>query len=113
MKKIFLGFGAIIAIIVLIVAALSFSFGARWLGIQWNGYFSKMEQNVETEVFRETKAYNDGMAQQLSRHYSQWMRGDEAERTAIEATVRIQFSEYDINDIRNDELRTFVQNCFN
>lgn len=92
-----------------IAALLSLMFGLTWLGIEWRGFFGPKRAAVEREIFRETRSYDEGMVQQLSRYRLQYVRAEsQAEKDAIASTVRTMFAEYDPSKLPNSDLRNFL-----
>lgn len=96
------------------VAVLSLMFGLTWLGIEWRGFFGPKQAAVERKIFRETRSYDEGMIQQLSRYRLQYVRADsEVEREAILSTVRTMFAEYDAGKLPSVELSNFLRKATN
>ncbi len=93
-----------------VVVVFSLMFGLTWLGIEWRGFFGPKRAAVEREIFYETRSYNEGMIQQLSRFRLQYIQADsDVEKAAIASTVRTMFAEYNTETLPNPELRTFLQ----
>lgn len=85
-------------------------FGAQWLRLEWRKYWGPKEQAVEREIFRETRSYDEGMVQQLSRFRLQYVRAeDDVEKEAILSTVRQMFAEYDPSRLPSVELENFLR----
>ena len=107
--------GIFLLIIVLLVAALAFAFGAEWLGIAWKGYFGPKHAAVEREVFKSTRGFTEGKAQQLSKMRMEFLRmkpDDVTGKRAIASTVRHTFSDFDPSTL-NTELRGFLNQMLN
>jgi len=103
--------GYVLAIIAAFVFVFSLMFGLTWLGIEWRGFFGPKRAAVERQIFQETRSYNQGMTQQLSRYRLEYMRAtSNDERDAIASTVRVMFSEYDDSEL-DPELRSFLREC--
>src|SRR3990167_3673962 len=97
-------FGWIVAGILAFAVLLVLVFGLTWLGIEWRVFFGPKSENVERKIFKETRAYNEGMIQQLARYRLQYVQTkDEVERTAIKSTVRQMFEEYDPSKLPTPE----------
>lgn len=104
-------FGWIITGIFGLVVALSLAFGLQWLGIEWRGFLGPKAENVERKIFKETRSFNEGMMQQLSRYRMEYIRAkDEKERDAIKSTVRHMYADYDASKLP-PQLRSFYQEC--
>lgn len=109
MKFVLALFGGIVAVIAVIVLLGSMAFGATWLGIQWDGFFQPMREDVRREVFEQTKSYNEGKTQDLVRYRLQYQRAkDKTERDAIASAARLQFADYDHTQLP-PELQTFLK----
>ena len=65
-------------------------------------------QNVETQTFKATKAYNESKQQMLANYFQQYQQGDLAEKDTIRAVIQVQFADYDANQIANYALRQFL-----
>ena len=66
--------GIFLLVVVLLVATLAFAFGAEWLGIAWKGYFGPKHAAVEREVFKQTRSFTEGKAQELSKRRIEFLR---------------------------------------
>ena len=92
-----------------IVFLVSLAFGAVWLGIKWYGFFAPKIEAVRREVFKQTKSYNEGKMQQLTKYRIEFLRAKTPDdKSAIAATVRIAFADYDQAQL-TPELRRFLQ----
>ena len=97
-----------------VVVLWSLCFGLTWMGLKWKGFFGPRFADVERTVFLETRSYNQGMIQQLSRYRLQYALCTTPEAKAvIKSTVRTMFSEYPPEDLPSVELRTFHQEMMN
>jgi hypothetical protein len=106
--------GWVLAAVAASVLMFSLAFGLTWVGIEWQGFFGPKQAAVERKIFKETRSYNEGMIQQLSRYRLQYVRSkDEVERQAILSTVRSMFAEYDADTLPSVELRNFLGKAFN
>lgn len=106
--------GLITIVLLSLIVLGSLLFGARWIGLEWRGYWSKQEQNVEREVFEETRSYRHGKIQALTRYRSQYYRtNDQSEKDLIASTVRMEFAEFDIDSLDQQSLKDFWNECNN
>ena len=98
-------FISLAAIILLIVVAFSLKLG----GLQWTRFFAPKEQAIQREVFEETKSFVHGKTQDLAKYYEEYTKStDEGEKQSIENLIKIQFSDIDSSQIRNNRLRQFL-----
>lgn len=110
MKRAFLAVVGVLGAALCLVAFLSLMFGLTWLGIEWRGFFGPKRAEVERKIFRETRSYDEGMIQQLSRFRLQYVRSkDDEERAAILSTVRTMFAEYDADKLPSVDLSNFLR----
>jgi len=102
--------GLVLLGIIIVVLLGGLCFGLEWLGIEWEGFFAAKREGVRREVYEETKSYNEGKAQQLSKLHLEYVREkDEDAKKAIAASVRQSFADYDPDDIKNTELRSWLK----
>lgn len=90
-----------------IVFGLLVVFGGAW-AVEGNDffltkYFAPKEEAVRRQVFEESKAYNDGMAQQLEAHRLDYIKATPEQRQAIGSVILHQFAGYDKNRLSPDE----------
>ena len=103
-------FGWIVTGLLGLALLLTLAFGATWLGIEWYGFFGPKREAVRREVFKQTKSYNEGKMQQLTKYRIEYLRADTPEeRSAIASTIRIAFADYDMDQLK-PELRGFLRN---
>lgn len=84
---------------------------SAWL-FQGNDFFMykifapKYEQ-VRRETFEQTKSYNQGVAQELNKQYTEYQSASDAGKQAIAAVVLHQVADYDVEKLP-PHLRQFV-----
>lgn len=95
--------GVIIILIILV-------FGIEMLGLQWTKFFKPKYQNVEREVFEQTKSYVHGKIQDLAKNYKEYNNPDtpEDEKRAIASLIPTEFADLDTNDVKNTKLKAFL-----
>lgn len=65
-------------------------------GIMTKKFFGTMNENVNREIFEETKSYNEGKTQQLAKYFQEYQTSNDIEsRAAIRGTIRTMFADYD------------------
>lgn len=108
MKQVLAVVGALVGVVLLFVVLGSLAFGAKWLGLEWRGFWGPREAAVERQIFEETQSYNHGMIQQLAKHRLEYLREEDPDaKAAIASTVRMQFAQFDIESLPQPELREF------
>lgn len=95
--------------IVVLAIMLSLAFGLEWAGIAWKGFFGPKHAAIEREVFKQTRSYNEGKAQELAKLHFEYMRAKPEDRPAIVAMVRHAFAEYDETLIASPSLRQWLR----
>ena len=70
--------------------------------------FEPMEQDIEREVFENTKSYVQGKIQDLSKYYLEYQTASTEDKIAIRSVIQMQFSSFDAKDIDNEDLRSFL-----
>lgn len=71
-------------------------------------FFAPREEAVRREVFEQSKAYNDGMLQELRSMQMEYVQADEAHRPALAAIILHRTAGYDVEALPMD-LRDFVR----
>lgn len=81
-------------------------FAVMWL-VQGNEFFMmkffapKMEQ-VRRETFEQSKAYNQGMIQELRNAQQNYIMANANEKAALRSVILHQFADYDKNKLPSD-----------
>jgi len=106
--------GAIIALIALVVLLGALGLGGRYINMKVEGWFAPREQNIQREVFENTKSYNEAKEQELVKYRFEWDRArgkeDLGTMRAVESAVRAAFADYE-DDRLSPELQEFVRHC--
>ena len=76
-------------------------------GIFWESKIGVWRQDVKREIFEESKSYTHGKIQDLSKYYREWTTKPD-DRESIESLIRMQFADFDEQNIRNLQLREFL-----
>ena len=85
--------------------------GLDYSGLMWESFIGPKRENVRRQIFEQTKSYNQGQQQELSRLYVEYQRAkDPTDKKAIAGLVRHQFADYN-TDLLNNDLRAFVSQC--
>ena len=101
-KLIFGGLGILILLIGL-------SWGAEYLGIIKLGIFKPMRENVERQVFENTKSYVHGAAQDLAKYYDEYQRADTDRKEQIKQVILMRFPELEASKLPSVSLQTFLR----
>ncbi len=65
-------------------------------------YFAPKREAVRRDVFEQSKAYNDGMAQELRQAQLDWVRGDKDQKAAIASIVLHRTAGYPTKNLPPD-----------
>ncbi len=108
MKQFLNVLGGIAAVVLLIAALL----GMTWL-VQGNEfflqkYFAPKMEDVRRETFEHSKAYNQGMIQELQKMQFDYVKADEKHKDALASIILHRVADYDIEKLP-ENLRRFVQ----
>lgn len=95
-----------------ILTFLFITFGLVWI-IQGNEFFmykffAPKEEAVRREVFEESKAYNQGMIQELQNMQFQYYNVNDEQKSALASIILHRVADYNENKLPND-LMKFVQ----
>lgn len=94
---------SIIGLFVLVFTANEFEiFGTRFWGVR--------KENARREVFEQTQSYVEGKRQELIKLHHEWNKAGADDKIAIEATIRMNFANFDENKIKDfPELYNFLK----
>lgn len=71
-------------------------------------FFAPRQEAVRREVFEQSKAYNQGMVQELQNMQFEYIRAGTEHKKALASIILHRSADYDINKMPYD-LRTFVE----
>ena len=107
-------FAAIVAFIAFVILLGALGLGGRWVNMKVEAWFAPQEQNIQREIFEQTKSFNEGKKQELVKFKFEWDRAkgkdDVGTMKAVESAVRHTFADYDADRL-SPELREFVRTC--
>lgn len=97
-----------------VVIAIGGVFLAGKVGNKFTETIEKEHQEIRTEIRKESSAYNEGKARNLSLYKQEYDRAENnEERESIKNFIINEFAEYDYNKIENEMLRTFLIDVLN
>jgi hypothetical protein len=103
MKITLITIGSIIGLFLLIFLANEFEiFGTRFWGVR--------KENARREVFEQTQSYIEGKRQELIKLHHEWNKATPEDKIVIEATIRMNFANFDESKIEQPELYLFLKN---
>jgi len=71
-------------------------------------FFAPKFQNVERQVFENTKSYLHGVQQDLGKYYLEYQQADEDGKMALRATIQMRFAEVETDKIQSLQIRQFL-----
>ena len=105
-RSIFATIAIIASLFLLIFLANEFEiFGVRFWGVR--------RENARREVFEQTQSYVEGKRQDLIRYHHEWMNASADDKISIEATIRMSFSNFNPDQIKDNQLHYFLVNILN
>jgi hypothetical protein len=75
-------------------------------------YFAPKQEAVRREVFEESKAYNQGMIQELQNMQFEYVKATPSQQAALASVILHRVADYDEDKLPSD-LRAFVQQLRN
>lgn len=84
----------IIVGVILFFTAISFVSGHAQLFMR--EYFGVWEQNVETQIYKETEMYNEGKIQELAKAKLEYEQADAMGKKAIASMIQHRFADYEV-----------------
>lgn len=105
---------ALIGLAAIIITVGALGLGGRYASMKVEGWFAPQEQNIQREVFENTKSYNEGKKQELIKYKFEYdkaeARDDIGTMKAVKSAVRHSFADYE-DDRLSPSLREFVSKC--
>lgn len=101
-----LTFSAVSISSLLILAGLVFIIG--FSGLSYYKFFAPKYANVERQVFENTKSFTHGKVQDLAKYYEEYNKSTEEEKESIRQLIIMNFSDFNSNNIKNNNLKMFL-----
>lgn len=105
-------FLTVLGIGVLILVVIAAGLGMTWV-VQGNEfflqkYFAPKMEDVRRETFEQSKAFNQGMVQELQNMQFEYIKADEKHKDALASIILHRVADYDVEKLPED-LRDFVR----
>ena len=71
-------------------------------------FFAPRQEAVRRQVFEQSKAYNQGMVQELQNMQFEYIKAEPAHKAALASIILHRAADYDVNQMPAD-LRAFIQ----
>lgn len=99
--------GAFAAVILFLILVLGFTWIVQGNEFFLNKFFMPRNEQVRRETFEQSKAYNQGMIQELQNMQFEYIKADPAHKAALASIILHRAADYDENKLPAD-LRTFI-----
>lgn len=87
--------GFLAVFVLIVVLALG------WIGVanQWAMFavFAPKMEQVRYNTFKQSQAYNDGMAEQLSKYQMEWINATPDAKASMQSVILTQYASYNEN----------------
>lgn len=92
-----------------IALLVGLDFGGEYLGLVKTGFFAPQYEAVRRNTFEQSRAFNEGMAQELQGMWRDYIHASsQSEKDSIRSMIQHRVAGYDIDKIENPELRSFI-----
>lgn len=99
--------GAIFGFLMLIIVLIGVTWIAEGNNFFLYRYFAPRQEAVRREVFEQSKAYNQGMIQELQNMQFEYVKADPEHKKALASIILHRAADYDENNLPYD-LKTFI-----
>lgn len=82
-------------------------FGLNYFGLMNYSFFGPKYQQVQTEIFKQSAAYNDGMQRDLELLMLEYLKSSDEDKAVMRPIIIHRFSVYDVNKL-TPEQRAFL-----
>jgi len=99
----------ILTAIICILLFFALIFGANEFEIFGTRYWGVRKANAQREVLENSQSYIEGKRQELIKLHHEWNNANADDKIAIEATIRMNFANFDESKIQQPELYSFLK----
>jgi hypothetical protein len=100
--------GGLFVTVVVVVAIGVLGWVGNWYDLTINSYFAPSQEQVRRDVFEQSKAYNQGMIQDLQGMQFDYAQADDAHKPALADIILHRTADFDVSKLPPD-LRSFVE----
>ena len=99
----------IVTVFVCFIAIIALGWIAQGNDFLLFKFFAPRQEAVRREVFEQSKAYNQGMVQELQNMQFEYIKADEAHKAALASVILHRAADFNMSDSRvPSDLRQFV-----
>jgi len=91
----------IVGIILIPIAVISYN-------LVMTRIFKPAYENVDRQVFENTKSYTYGKVQELAKYYAEYQKASYEDKRTIKKLIVINFANFDADKIQSPTLRRFL-----
>lgn len=95
--------GMVFAAVLGLAVLLSALFGARWIGLQYDGIFLQREADVRTDAHRHSKAFVEGQVSQIRQRKVEYLRET---NPAVKNALKEEILDY-ANKLSDEQLASY------
>jgi hypothetical protein len=99
--------GVVVAALVVVLLLVFIGWVARTASYSQDSVFAAKEEALRRSVVEESKAYNDGMAQDIQRMEFEYLQADDRHKLGLGAVILHRTAAYNLDRLPPDE-RAFV-----
>ena len=86
-------------IVLIVLAILVVPIGMTFYRLGYLQFFGPKFQNVERDIFKETRSYNEGKLQDLAKYRLQYETAAPEDKAVIKSTINHMFADYQADDM--------------
>lgn len=91
----------------LIIGGILLFVGLSFISLWSYQYFAPRYEDARRKVFKQTRSYNEGKMQDLSKYRYEYLKGTPEEKAIIKSTIQHMFADYESQELPI-ELRQFL-----
>ena len=95
-------------VVAVLIAIVALDFAGSSYGVWKFGFFGPLYESARRDIFEQSRAFNEGMQQELQQMRLDYVRGDTATRDALRSVILHRTAAYDLDAIRDPDLRSFI-----
>ncbi len=104
-------FKTMLGVLMILIVFVGFLVATGLIELEFYRYFGIQRASIRREIFKENKSYVEGMISDLAKYRYEYQREeDEKAKKAIADLIRTKFSNFNLDNIENDQLKRFLIN---
>jgi hypothetical protein len=97
----------------IVLAALAGVISLAWVlaanDLAMFGFFAPKQEQIRRNVYEQSRAFNEGMQQELEQMRLDYLRGDSDQKAALRGIIMHRTADYDTSKIADPSLRAFIE----